>query len=272
VPSQFRCPHCGGENDMAGQTAGRKPSFSGCGLSSALLFVGAIILIDVVAVGIGLLLPAVQAAREAARRINCQSNLTHIATAMQCYSSKYGCFPPAFVADKNGKPMHSWRALLLPYLDESLSAKYDFNEPWDGPNNRKITDVALSVYHCPSQPDSKQPTTNYMMVVGPHTISDGPHSRKQAEITDGSGSTIMLVEVADSDVPWAEPKDLSFDQLDFKINGSERPGIGSVHSGGATVAFFDGSVRFLPDTTKPERIKAMLTIGGGEKLPAEPPF
>jgi hypothetical protein len=237
------------------------------------LFIGGIILVDIIGMGISMLLPAVQAAREAGRRVNCSHNLQQIAVAMMNYREQNGCFPPAFVADKNGKPMHSWRALLLPYLEggfESPGSLYKYDEPWDSPRNRKITDLPLTFYQCPSQADRKQPTTSYMMVVGPHTVSDGPHSRKIEDITDGTVNTVMVVEVADSGVGWAEPKDLEFDKIDFKINGEKRPGIGSCHSGGAFVAFFcGGRVEFVENATSPERVKAMLTIDGREKATGE---
>ncbi len=192
---------------------------------------------------------------------------------MQAYHKDYKCFPPAYLADKYGRPMHSWRVLLLPYLgDESLKSlykQYRFSEPWDSDNNRKISDLALAMYQCPGQPGRRDPTTNYMMVIGPHTISDGPHARNVSEITDGLAGTIMLVEVADSGTWWAEPHDLSFDRISFTINGSKRQGISSYHPGGVNAAFCDGSIRFLKDSTNPQLVKAMFTIDGGEQVPTE---
>jgi prepilin-type processing-associated H-X9-DG protein len=216
-----------------------------------------------------LLLPEV-GARHFPDLERCASNLRVLALAMLNYHEKNGCFPPAFVADKSGRPMHSWRVLLLPYLERNdLYEQYNFNEPWDSPANRKITARALKVFQCPSQPHSEEPNTSYMMVVGPHTISDGPHSRKVSEITDGASNTIMLVEVADSGVRWAEPKDLNVNDLDFKINSPDHPGIGSRHTG-ANVVFCDGHSYLLSSNSippdPPERLKAMLTIDGGEKI------
>jgi prepilin-type processing-associated H-X9-DG protein len=292
---QFTCPHCGTTTDVAQQYAGHTgpcahcgetitvpspngvcpfgpvaaPLKRGQGCGWVVFIVLALIGINVFGVLVALLLPAVQAAREAARRMACTNNLKQIALAMHNYQQAYGCFPPAYIPDKNGKPMHSWRVLLLPFLDEKvLYNQYRFNEPWDSPNNRNVTNVAIHLYQCPtSQP--KGPVTSYMMVVGPHTISDGPHCRKSRDITDGLSNTIMVAEVADSGVRWAEPKDLEFDHLDFKINGTKRPGISSDHSNGAHVAFCDGSVRFLENSTNPELVKAMLTIDGGEPIPQE---
>ena len=192
---------------------------------------------------------------------------------MHNYNQAYGCFPPAYIPDKNGRPMHSWRVLLLPYMEhKALYDLYRFNEPWDSPNNRRIADTAMRIYQCPSGSHAKDPfATDYMMVVGPHTISDGPHSRKVKEITDGLHDTIMVVEVADSGVRWAEPKDLQFDQIDFKGDGSRWQGIGgSYHPGGFNAAFCDGSVRFLSNSINPQLIRAMLTIDGGEQIPPEP--
>jgi hypothetical protein len=243
----------------------RKPSFwnfrVGCFGWSIIGF----LLIDTIGVGIGQLLPAVQAAREAARRAQCRDNLRRVASAMMNYRQQYGCFPPAFVADKNGKPMHSWRALLLPYL-EGTPVPYNYDQPWDSPGNRGFTEKAYKDYQCPSRFGGKRSATSYMMVVGPHGISDGLHSRKTADVTDDPAKTIMLVEVADSDVGWAEPRDLRFDQIDVAINSEKRKGIGSSHHSGALVAFCDGQVEFIENTISPERVKAMLTIDGGEKI------
>jgi prepilin-type processing-associated H-X9-DG protein len=233
--------------------------------SHILLFLALLVVIGIAC----MILPEV-GSREASCRSTCVNNLKNLAIAMFRYHEANGCFPPAFIADQNGRPMHSWRVLLLPYLEhEDLYKQYKFNEPWDSPSNRKLTDCAVRGFRCLSAPHLGKPNTSYMMVVGPHTISDGPHSRKVSEITDGTSKTIMLVEVADSGVRWAEPKDLSFNDLEFKINNVDRPGIGSHHSGGANAAFCDGDVRLLDAATPPEQLKAMLTIDGGEKIPKD---
>lgn len=214
---------------------------------------------------------AVFQARESARRIACNGHLFYIAIAMHEYHQTYHCYPPAYVADKNGKPMHSWRVLLLPFMGfKDLYDQYRFNESWDSSHNRRVTDVAIESYRCPGQPKAQNALTNYMMVVGTHTISDGPHSRNMAEITDGLRNTIMFVEVADSGTRWAEPRDLNFDQINFKINSSKRQGISGYHTGGVNAVFCAPLVRFLSDSTNPQLIKAMLTIDGGEQVPAEP--
>ena len=82
-------------------------------------------------------LPTISASREAGRRMSCANNLKQIAAAVLSYHEAYGCFPPACLCDENGKPMHSWRVLILPFMDrDDVYKKYSFKERWNGPNNR----------------------------------------------------------------------------------------------------------------------------------------
>ena len=93
-----------------------------------------------------LLLPAVQAARESKRQMVCAQNLKQIGLAMHAYHQKYGSFPPAYIAGKDGKPKHSWRLLILPFLDqEDLYREYRFDEPWNGPHNSQLAAHATSL-------------------------------------------------------------------------------------------------------------------------------
>src|SRR6516165_2689000 len=86
-----------------------------------------------------------------AKRGQCKNNLMNIGLALHNYHDQFGSFPPACVADENGRPMHSWRVLILPFLDQTpLYNQYRFDEPWDGPNNKKLADTILAVYNCPS--------------------------------------------------------------------------------------------------------------------------
>ena len=288
MPIHFICPHCAAATDVDDQYAGQIGPCAHCGkeitiprpegdapccprttTTATRIILGVVLVVLAVGALATLLLPAVGNGRPAPQRMECANNLKQIALAMQNYHAAYKCFPPAYIPDKHGRPMHSWRVLLLPYLEhKDLYDRYRFNERWDSPNNRVVTDLAIGLFQCPSQSTSKEPTTNYMMVVGPNTISDGAHSRKIAEITDGPADTIMLVEVADSATWWAEPEDLYFDKLNFRINAGKRTEISSYHPGGANVAFCDGSVHFLSDSTNPQLVKAMLTIDEAEKAPS----
>jgi hypothetical protein len=103
----------------------------------------------------------------------------------------YKCFPPAVTTDKDGKPMHSWRVMILPFVEQKpLYDMYNRKEPWDSPTNRGVTAISFPVYRCPS--DNGPPLeTNYVMITGPNTIGGKPNEAvKMADITDGPGHSL----------------------------------------------------------------------------------
>jgi prepilin-type processing-associated H-X9-DG protein len=236
MPISFTCPHC-----------------------------GVIVVAALVVVLAALLLRAMRAAREAARRAQCIKQMMELGVAMHNYHALYGSFPPAYLADEDGKPMHSWRVLLLPWLEEKgLYDQYRFEEPWDSPHNMAIGKMIGGYFRCPSVSEGVNLETNYMMIVGSETISDGASVTQFRDITDGYSHTILLVEVANSGVHWLEPRDLDASQMSFEITPASGTEVGSCHPGIANVLMCDGSVRSVGDDTSPELIRAMSTIAGGE--------
>ena len=100
---------------------------------------------------IGLMLPAVRTARPAARRMQCSNNLKQIGLAVANYEAAYRQLPPAYTIDPNGKPLHSWRTLILPYLEQAeLYAKVDLTKPWDDPANDEVRSASIGVFQCPA--------------------------------------------------------------------------------------------------------------------------
>jgi len=215
-----------------------------------------------------LILPAQPRVPEIGRRVHCLNNMKQIVLAMHNYRDKYGCFPPAYTVDKSGLPLHSWRVLLLPYLDQrDLFDRVRLDEPYDSPWNRTLFESVKMppVFWCPSDKENRT-DANYVLVVGPRTISNGPNSVRMKDITDGASNTIAVVETYDFCVRWYEPRDLPADRMSFKINDPEYIGIASRHVGGAQVAFADQKTRFLPNDIDPRMVEAMTTINGGEDV------
>ena len=220
--------------------------------------------------------PAIQNAREAARKSQCKGGLFSLQFALQIYHETYGCFPPPYIADANGRPMHSWRVLILPFIDKvAIYNEYRFDEPWDGPNNRKLADRIVyweyySLFHCPSdEPASGKPDplmTSYLAVVGPGMAWQDGKCMKLSDMTDGPETTLLLVEVANSGVHWMEPRDLHVLQMAPTINAKAGQGISSRHSGGAHAATADGRCRFLSETLPATTLRGLLTIRGGEPI------
>src|SRR5262245_15742705 len=93
------------------------------------------------------LLPIGRYSPEAARRMQCSNHLKQIGLALQNYHDTFGSFPPAYIADSKGQPIHSWRVLILPFIEQrQLYDKYRFDEPWDGPNNSNLHGEIVEVF------------------------------------------------------------------------------------------------------------------------------
>lgn len=214
--------------------------------------------------------PATQMAQSNAAQTACAANLTRIGQAMLDYHVQYGRFPPAYIADDDGIPKHSWRVLLLPYLGENATYQsYNMKAAWSDWENTYSVGSMPSVYHCRDDLNDASRETSYLIVNGPGMIFNGTESASLGDITDGPENTILLVEVAGSTQYWLEPKDLDRRALKTALNTGTGQEIGSYHpAGGAHVLMADGSVRFLSDLTSPQAISAMLTIDAGDDAAA----
>lgn len=303
MPVLFTCPHCANETVVddaySGQsgpcaTCGRmitvpeagskgvrtiaqRASGAGLNLGSIGLLVGVVlgslvVGVLVIGVGIALLAPAVQAARASSLKTKSAERLQLIAQAMQAYHNAHGSFPPAYLADANGKPKHSWRVLLLPYLGErQLYQQYDMNQPWDSPTNILLVSRMPSAYASPGDDSATiSYETSYMVVVGRSTIFPGANqSVTMGEVSDGPANTILVVEATESGVNWMEPKDLDAAKMDYAINAGPTNCIRSHHPYGATAVFADGKTHYLTNDLPPEYIEALTTAAKQDHAPLD---
>jgi hypothetical protein len=215
---------------------------------------------------VGLLLPAVQAAREAARRAHCQQNLKQIGVALLLYEQANKCFPPAVFTDDHGKPMKSWRVAILPYLNEqALCQRYDPKQPWDSPTNRALGKVPVPYFRCPSDAGATtNPTeTNYVRIVGKDTIGGTPNQAvKISDITGGTSNTIMVVEAPGLSINWEEPRDVTVEEfMEIVARGKA-----SFHPRGFNALMADTSVHFISDTIDPKLLRAMMLRNDGQPV------
>jgi hypothetical protein len=263
------CPHCGvGVHDSAprdvSSNRGRKPWSTTIIIAVVGVVVGGILLLCCGFFTLpALLLPAVQQAREAARRTQCLNNLKQIGLALQNYHDVYSTFPPAYMADAAGKPMHSWRVLILPFLgEEQLYSEYDFSEPWDGPNNSRLLARMPHVYVCPSDPTGGGNTnTAYAGVFGEPCVFRGAFAVRLADITDGTANTLLVGEADQAGIPWMKPEDIDVTK---HPNLGDSGGFSSHHAGGVNFVLCDGSARFIPLDVNAETLKAIFTRNGNE--------
>jgi hypothetical protein len=215
------------------------------------------------------------------------SNLKQIMLGLLNYESANGAFPPPFIADADGKPMHSWRVLILPYMEQKqLYNQYDFDEPWDGPNNRKLWDRMPYFYSCKGceqcrkiggDPFGEMPrnASNYVAVVGDETAWPVGKQVKWSDLSDGSSQTLLVLEYSGMTVPWTAPVDLTYEEAIDVLTGDDSQGHINIDESLATATFTrdfrmggfgDGHGMYLPSGLTEEYARALLTSAGGETL------
>jgi hypothetical protein len=216
---------------------------------------------------VGMLLPAVQSAREAARRAQVMNNFKQVVLAMHMYEATHGRLPAQAVCDGDGKPLLSWRVALLPYLEEgNLHEQFRLDEPWDSEHNLKLLERMPSVYADPSAPAEQvaRGLTTVQVLSGKGTPFAAPgRGLRAGGISDGMSRTIAIVEATpDKAVPWTKPEDIEFnpDQPLAGVGNPQRPG--GMFVGG----MLDGSVRMIAPDLDPDVFKALVTPNGGEPL------
>ena len=224
----------------------------------AFMFVG----LCVVGILMALLLPAISAARDVARQTVSKNNMRQITLAMHNYNSTNNSFPPQYTLDAAGTPLHSWRTLILPYLEQqSIFDQIHQDEPWNSANNSIYADTELPLYHSPRSGDTGN-LTSYVAIAGEGFVFNGDKRVRMDEMQDGTSNTIMLIEIANSDIAWAEPRDLTLAELQLEGNGARATNV-VLHA--AVIGFADGSVSTM-QTSDPEELRKLLTISGGEAV------
>jgi hypothetical protein len=173
-------------------------------------------------------------------------------------------YPPPFVRGPDGRPWHSWRVLVLPYIEQNeLFKQYRFDEPWDGPNNRRLAARMPRIFEFHSAKAPGNTTTNYLAVVGDETVWHPSKRAQSGGVSDGLSTTILIVENRGAGVHWMEPRDLTFADFDPTVNSPA--GVSSPYNDPA-VAMLDGSLRHLRTGLRPDVLRALLTARGGEPL------
>lgn len=200
--------------------------------------------------------------REAARRTQCRCRFKQISTALLNYHDIYNELPPAYTVDQKGIPLHSWRTLIFPYLDQQkLYASIDLSKPLNDPVNAEAYKAVIPTYHCPSI-SLEATCTTYMAVVTPESVIRPIRSCQISDVIDGTSNTLMIVEVTPQNaVHWMAPDDADEQIFQFGRVAKMNP-----HGKGCHGALVDGIVRWLSDTMPHEQIHALITVNRGESV------
>ena len=247
---------------------GRSLALTGIILSGMMMFVTSAVL---------LLLPAVQAAREAARRAVCSGHVKEIGLAFHNAASvTKDMSMPLAIVNADGLPLLSWRVALLPYLgQEALYREFHLDEPWDSPHNLTLLPRMPGIYVCPSfMIPPSEGITPYAAAAGPGMFFDAPEPIPGTQtigvsigaIRDGTSNTILVLELGrNNGVPWTSPQEVMVDIDEaIEVLRETQP----IHVGGRTTLFGDGSVRFVSQEIDRQTLRGLLTRDGGEALGA----
>ena len=194
----------------------------------------------------------------AANQKTSMENLRQIGLAIHLFERDNRILPRATSVIGSNHPL-SWRVALLPFLNQQdLYNKYNRDEPWDSPGNRKVLALMPAVYRHPSEP-SNSTNTSYVVLTGPMTMFPTNRNMRFFDINDGLSKTIAVVE-AKTSIPWTKPEDYEY------AADKDLPKLGGYQSDGFCAVFADIFVRFLPHPFEEKRLRGMITAVGGEDL------
>jgi prepilin-type processing-associated H-X9-DG protein len=235
-------------------------------------------------VAVALLLPAVQAAREAARRTQSRNNLKQLMLAMHNYHDVHNSFPAGTHPNPDLKPDKrlSWQADLLPFLElKPIYDMIDFKKAWDDPANREARATDINVFVNPTLGPRRAgglPVTECVGMAG--VGADGPmlpvtspragvfaydRVTRIDDIKDGTSNTIAISDCNKDLGSWAAGGRATIRSLTKQpyIDGPD--GLGG-HPEGCQVGFADGSVRFISKSIDAKTFEALMTINGHEPI------
>lgn len=250
-----------------------------------------LVTMTIISILAALLLPAVQSAREAARRIACSNNLRQIALGLHNYHAALQCFPPGCC--EPGNRLIAWSVFLLPYIEHrGVYDKFHFDKKYQSSLNAAATHLIIPTYLCPSTNQLGEGRVGNVTANNTQSEYDGmgctdyggmygwsdatttaatgvmiyDKSLRLSDIRDGASNTIIVAEdtgrgwVCNGE--WANGQNI-FDQTGA-INATQNNEMWSDHPGGVHAAFCDGSARFLSQLLSVDVVKALCTRDGRE--------
>lgn len=210
---------------------------------------------------VALLLPAVNAARQAAQRMETQNDMKMIGLALHNYHDTYLQFPPLYVTDADGEPASSWRVSMLMFLEEmALEQQWQAGQAWDSDANEPLLEQTPSVYRAkgdsPTGPHDGQ--CHVFAIDDPRALLSGEEPRRMRDVLDGTSNTLFALYLPNRSVPWSAPQDLTIDEAFQEVSAAS-------HDAPVMLLMCDGAVTVLTTPISREAFAALVTRDGGEQ-------
>ncbi|QDV65503.1 Type II secretion system protein G precursor [Crateriforma conspicua] len=237
-----------------------------------------LVVIAIIGILVSLLMPAVQAAREAARKTKCQNHLKQIGLGLHAYHNTHGCLPVGcFEWRSYGAPatnrQYAWSAMLLPFIEQqNLHDRIDFNVAFDHPDNASAAAEIVPTYVCPSAlpRDAQRGPSDYGGLFGERLVDREPEDGvflydqriRFRDIRDGLSQTLIIGEdVGGPHSEWINGLNVfvqahGINDSTAWIGDNE---IRSQHSGGAMVLYADGHVEFESESIDKQTLGKLIT-------------
>lgn len=172
--------------------------------------------VSVAAIVLGFAIQMRASALRQARQSACDGNLSRITTALVQYNDYFGVLPPAYTTDKHGRRLHSWRVLLLPFIDRGdLYARFALDQPWDSAYNSRLLHKMPPEYQCHNDTTAKPWETSYLVAVASKTAFPGKRAFSLSGLKKPLSELALVAEVHRSRISWSEPNDIDLSTVDL---------------------------------------------------------
>lgn len=190
-------------------------------------------------------------------------NMKQIVEALNSYAARHGTYPPPVVVDANGKPLYSWRVLILPFLGyEDLYKEFQLDQAHDHPANVSLLAKMPKEFASPNTDAQAGLQTNYVLLTGPGTLfpPKGPLAPQ-----NNDDPTLLLIETREGLGNWMEPGDID-------ITRGVRPGsrpmqdVGGIHKDAFMSVSTKGEPLRIPNSVPANVLDSLISPNGNENV------